>query len=177
MTSNLGLGKNLMSEYMANPLSQYQQSAYANSAGTNNQIRSMANTIIPQLSNIQGFDRTNPLAKPAGLNLSGALTSGTANTSGNLGFSVNPGNAQQLADLQAQIAALKAAQAAQQNQAAIVGGSGNGGGWNWGMGRNNYAGSLQSSTGDGGNTPGSQQTGDTGAGRTNDRGGYGSGDN
>lgn len=85
MMSNLGLGQNLQSQYAANPFSQAQQSAYTNAANGNANVRNMVNTIIPQLSNIPAFDRSNPLNKPAPLNLSGAAPGG--NSAGSIGFS------------------------------------------------------------------------------------------
>lgn len=97
MQSNLGLGQNLQSQYAANPFSQSQIQAYGNAANTNSQIRNGANSIISQLSNIPSFDRTNPLNKPATLDLSGALsTAGTGNTgfSGSTASGVMPAQAQ-----------------------------------------------------------------------------------
>ena len=164
MTSNLGIGQQLQSQYAANPLSDYQKQAYANSAGTNNQTRSLSTSLMDQLNNFTGYTRQNPGTVTPFNFSSGAPASKVAGQiSGNLGFSVNPGQASQMADLQAQIAALKALQLenAQRSQPEYRSGQG---------GANGYSLSSFASR-----QPGSEQSGDSAAGRTNDRGGYGSG--
>jgi len=175
LTSNLASGKALQDQYAKNPFSDYQTAAYGNSQQLSANARSLLGNLIPQMNGFTGFDRTNPLQKPTGYNFESPTTGANAIGGTNLGMgtmgpSVSLESANQMADLQAQIAALKAAQAqVQQVAPQYFGGGGGGGG---GAYRDSYSGSFQSSTRDGGSTPGSEQSGNTGAGRTNDRGGY-----
>ena len=117
ITSNLGIGQNLQSQYAANPFSQYQQQAYGNAATTNNQIRSGVNSIISQLSNMPSFDRSNPTVKPSTLDLSAITSPSNTVSSANLGFSSLPSTT----SYSAAVAAQQAQQAAQAAQASSGG--------------------------------------------------------
>lgn len=128
MKSNLGIGENLQAQYAANPFSDSQKSAYTNAANGNANVRNMVNTIIPQLSNIPAFDRANPLAKPAPLNLSGAM--GGGNSAGSVGFS------------QPTVQANVPAQLQQAYQQYIQSPSNGGGHSNLGMGDTGYGGAA-----------------------------------
>ena len=147
MISNLGLGQQLMNQYMANPLSDYQKQAYANSAQTNNLGRNLTNSLMGQMNGFTGWTRQNP-GRVTPYNFSAGMGGG-GQTTGNLGFSVNPGDAQKMADLQAQIEALKKAQLVAQSQGYRSNGNGAGGssltfGYTPGIGQPGYAGGLSS---------------------------------
>jgi len=99
--SNLGLGQSMQGQYLANPLSDYQKQAYANSAGLSNTGRAMGNSLLKQISSNQFFDRSNPLVRQTPLNFVGGDTSAASGApasyqggftpiTGNLGFTVNP---------------------------------------------------------------------------------------
>ena len=125
MISNLGLGQQLMKQYMENPLSDYQKQAYANSANTNNLGRSLTNSLMGQMNGFTGWTRQHP-GTVTPYNFSAGMGGG-GQTTGNLGFSVNPVEAKGMADLQAQIEALKKAQlVAQASQAYHPNSSNNG---------------------------------------------------
>jgi hypothetical protein len=121
MQSNLGIGQNLQAQYAANPLSDYQKQAYGNSAGLANQFRQNMPGIFANMSQ-QGYTRQNPVASFNPY----TFTAPQSQASSNLGFSVNPVQAQQMSELQAQLAALRAQQA-QQAQSYRSTGDGGGG--------------------------------------------------
>jgi hypothetical protein len=61
-------GQGLQSQYAANPFSQAQQTAYSNQNALSDAYRSMLPDLLKSIGNAGSFDRTNPLARPAGYN-------------------------------------------------------------------------------------------------------------
>lgn len=86
--ANLSRGQNLQAQYEQNPFSQLQQRAYGNVLGGNDYFNGAVPGLLAQLSQNQGFDRSNPRAKPAPYQFP-AMVGATAPTQGLLAPAMN----------------------------------------------------------------------------------------
>lgn len=64
ITSNLQAGQDLQKYYQQTPFNAIQQGAYANLLTGNDYVNSMIPGLLSQMSQSQGFDRSNPRARP-----------------------------------------------------------------------------------------------------------------
>lgn len=70
LQNNLALGQQLQNQYMDNPFSPQQQSAFSNAFGMSDAYRSILPQLIGGINQGQ-FDRRNPLQRPQAFNFSG----------------------------------------------------------------------------------------------------------
>jgi hypothetical protein len=87
LTQNLNYGQNLQGYYQNNPFNALQQGAYANLLNGNDYINRMIPGLLTQMSQ-SGFDRSNPLAKPAPYRFAPMPTSTYQPVAGLLGTSL-----------------------------------------------------------------------------------------
>jgi len=70
LKGNIALGQQLQNQYMANPISDQQKSAYSNAFGMSDAYRAMLPQLLSGMNQGQ-FDRRNPLQRPQAFNFSG----------------------------------------------------------------------------------------------------------
>lgn len=64
LRQNIATGQNLQNHYQQNPFGALQQGAYANLLGQGDAFNQMVPGLLAQFSQHQGFDRSNPRARP-----------------------------------------------------------------------------------------------------------------
>ena len=117
MKSNIGTGQELQKQYAANPFSDYQKQAYGSQRQLSGNAQALLGSLIPQMNNFQGFNRSNPTQQQTPFRFNMPQTQ-QANFGMGMGPSVDANSAMQMSDLRAQIAALQAAAAAAKMQTA-----------------------------------------------------------
>src|SRR5688572_22629140 len=68
MKQNIQTGQDLQGYYQHQPFNQQQQNAYGNLSAGTGYVNQLVPSLLSQIGNQPGFDRTNPRAKPAGIN-------------------------------------------------------------------------------------------------------------
>jgi hypothetical protein len=68
MQQNLQTGQNLQNHYQRNPFNQQQLGAYSNLSQGTNYMNGLAPSLLQQMSQPQGFNRSNPRQGPQALN-------------------------------------------------------------------------------------------------------------
>jgi len=102
MQQNIATGQNLQNYYAQNPFNAQQLGAYKDLSQGNAYMKELVPSLLAQFSQQQGFDRTNPQAKPKAINF---------NTQ-NLGFGNVPQQQQTAPQAQAPVYMLPAPAAA-----------------------------------------------------------------
>lgn len=72
LTSNLNQGQALQQQYMQNPFNPAQQAAYGNLFAGNDYINQLMPSLLATASQQNGFDRSNPRARPQQFSFMGA---------------------------------------------------------------------------------------------------------
>jgi hypothetical protein len=91
LTQQIGTGQQLQDYYQRNPFNAQQQGAYGNLSAGTNYMNQLVPSLMQQLSNQPGFNRSNPQMRPAPLNFSaGNLGFGSAPQMGSMNMTANP---------------------------------------------------------------------------------------
>jgi hypothetical protein len=85
LKQNIQTGQDLQGYYQNNPFNALQQQAYGQLFGQNNYLQNAIPGLLAQFSQSQGFDRSNPMARPAAIQFpsaQGLLTGGGVGSGG-----------------------------------------------------------------------------------------------